>query len=145
VLRHVFPKADVPIIQLSLDETKSPSLHYDLARRLSTLRDEGVLIVGSGNLVHNLHAYSWGRHPVDPFDWGVRFEQLARELILARDHASLVNYEALGPDAMLAIPTPEHYLPLLYVLAQQQEDEPTEFPVAGFDGGSISMLSVQIA
>ncbi|MGE5105578.1 MAG: 4,5-DOPA dioxygenase extradiol [Betaproteobacteria bacterium] len=145
VLRHVFPKADVPIIQLSLDETKPASFHYDLARRLSSLRDEGVLIVGSGNLVHNLHAYSWGRHPVEPFDWAVRFEQRVRELILARDHAALVNYEALGRDATLAIPTPEHYLPLLYVLAQQQENEPIHFPVTGFDGGSISMLSIQVA
>jgi 4,5-DOPA dioxygenase extradiol len=145
VLGHVFPEADVPIIQLSLDETKPPSFHYDLARGLSSLRDEGVLIVGSGNLVHNLHAYSWGRHPVEPFDWAIRFERRACELILARDHASLANYEALGPDAMLAIPTPEHYLPLLYVLAQQQDGEPTAFPVAGFDGGSISMLSVRVA
>jgi 4,5-DOPA dioxygenase extradiol len=145
VLRHVFPAADVPTIQLSLDETKPASFHYDLARRLSSLRDEGVLIVGSGNLVHNLHTYSWGRHPVEPFDWGIRFEQRARDLILAREHASLVNYESLGPDAMLAIPTPEHYLPLLYVLAQQQEGEPTTFPVAGFDGGSISMLGVRVA
>jgi len=144
VLRHVFPAADVPIIQLSLDATKPASFHYDLARRLSSLRDEGILIVGSGNLVHNLHTYSWGRRPVEPFDWGVRFEQLARELILARDHASLVNYEGLGPDAMLAIPTPERCLPLLYVLAQQQEGEETAFPVAGFDGGSISMLSVRV-
>ena len=145
VLRHIFPEADVPIIQLSLDETKPASFHYDLARRLSSLRDEGVLIVGSGNLVHNLHTYSWGHHQIEPFDWVVRFEQVARELIRACDHASLVDYEALGPDAMLAIPTPEHYLPLLYVLAQQQDGEPTTFPVAGFDGGSISMLSVRVA
>ena len=145
VLRHVFPEADVPIVQLSLDETKPASFHYDLARRLSSLRDEGVLIVGSGNLVHNLHTYSWGRHQIEPFDWVVRFEQVARELIRACAHASLVDYEALGPDAMLAIPTPEHYLPLLYVLAQQQDGEPTTFPVTGFDGGSISMLSVRVA
>ena len=145
VLRHVFPEADVPIVQLSLDETKPASFHYDLARQLSSLRDEGVLIVGSGNLVHNLHTYSWGRRPVKPFDWGVRFEQRARALIATREHASLINYEALGPDAMLAIPTPEHYLPLLYVLAQQQQGETTTFPVAGFDGGSISMLSVRVA
>ena len=145
VLRHVFPNADVPIVQLSLDKTKPASFHYDLARRLSSLRDQGVLIVGSGNLVHNLHTYSWGRHPVEPFDWAVRFEELARGFILARDHTSLVDYEALGSDAMLAIPTPEHYLPLLYVLAQQQDGEATAFPVSGFDGGSISMLTVTVA
>jgi len=144
VLRHVFPEADVPIVQLSLDETKPAPFHYDLARHLAKLRDEGVLIIGSGNVVHNLHTYSWGRHPVEPFDWGVRFEQRARDLILARDHDSLVNYDALGADALLAIPTPEHYLPLLYVLAQQQDGEQATFPVAGFDGGSISMLSVRV-
>ena len=145
VLRHVFPEADVPIVQLSLDEKKPPSFHYDLARHLATLRDEGVLVVGSGNLVHNLHSYSWGRHPVEPFAWAVRFEQRARDLMLARDHTSLVDYEALGADAMLAVPTPEHYLPLLYVLAQAQDDEQATFPVTGFDGGSISMLSVRVA
>ena len=80
--------------------------HYELGRRLTALRDDGVLVVGSGNLVHNLHAYAWGRHPVEPFDWAVRFEARARELLLAGDHGPLVDYETLGRDAVLSVPTP---------------------------------------
>src|SRR5262245_42466385 len=117
VLCHVFPQADFPVVQLSIDETQPPAFHYELAKRLAPLRDEGVLIIGSGNLVHNLHTYAWGRHPVEPFDWAVRFEAQARELLLARNHAPLIAYESLGRDAMLSIPTPEHYLPLLYTIA----------------------------
>lgn len=144
VLCHVFPHADVPIVQLSIDETKPAPFHYELGKRLAPLRDEGVLVVGSGNLVHNLHAYAWGRHDVEPFDWAVRFEALARELLLKGDHEPLINYERLGRDALLSAPTPDHYLPLLYVIALQREGEQTTFPVEGFDGGSISMLTVQI-
>jgi len=144
VLCHVFPDADVPVIQLSIDETQPASFHYQTAKRLSSLRDEGVLIVGSGNLVHNLHAYAWGRQQVAPLDWAVRFEESARELLLSGDHDPLIAYETLGRDAVLSVPTPDHYLPLLYVIAQMRDDEPIRFPVEGFDGGSVSMLSVQI-
>jgi 4,5-DOPA dioxygenase extradiol len=108
------------------------------------LRDEGVLICGSGNLVHNLHAYAWGRHVPEPLDWAQRFETLAREMMLDGNHEPLIDYELLGKDATLAAPTPEHYLPLLYILALQRDGENVSFPVEGFDGGSISMLSVQI-
>ncbi|MCM3871534.1 MAG: 4,5-DOPA dioxygenase extradiol [Pyrinomonadaceae bacterium] len=144
VLRHVFPAADIPVAQLSIDETRAPEFHYEVGKRLSPLRDEGVLIVGSGNLVHNLHTYAWGRREVEPFDWAVRFEQLARELLLKGDDASLVGYESLGPDALLAAPTPDHYLPLLYVIGLRRAGEAVTFPVEGFDGGSISMLCVSI-
>ncbi|MGA9773901.1 MAG: 4,5-DOPA dioxygenase extradiol [Blastocatellia bacterium] len=144
VLCHVFPKADIPVIQLSIDETQPAIFHYELARRLAPLRDEGVLIIGSGNLVHNLHAYAWGRHAVKPYDWAVRFENLTRELILAGDIDPLVAYETLGRDARMSAPTPDHYLPLLYVLALRREGETVSFPVEGFDGGSISMLTVRI-
>jgi 4,5-DOPA dioxygenase extradiol len=144
VLCHAFPKADVPVVQLSIDETQPASFHYGLAKRLAPLRDEGVLITGSGNLVHNLHAYAWGRHVVEPLDWALRFDARARELLAANDHAPLVNYESLGRDATLSAPTPDHYLPLLYVIAQQREGDRVTFPVEGFDGGSISMLSVRI-
>ena len=143
VLRHVFPAADVPVVQLSIDESPPPTFHYELGRSLRSLRDEGVLLIGSGNVVHNLHSYAWGRHPMEPFDWAKRFEQSARELIMRGDHASLVNYEALGRDAELSVPTPEHYLPLLYVLGASDEGDSVTFPVEGLDGGSISMLSVQ--
>ena len=144
VLVHVFPEADVPVIQLSIDETQPAEFHYELAKGLTGLRDEGVLIAGSGNLVHNLHAYSWGRRQIKPFDWAVRFETRVRELLLAAYHEPLIAYDTLGRDAALAIPTPDHYLPLLYVLAQQREGDKVSFPVEGFDGGSVSMLTVQI-
>ncbi len=108
------------------------------------MRAEGVLIVGSGNLVHNLHAYAWGRHSRDPYDWAVRFENEAKGMMRAGDFQPLINYEALGKDAALSIPTPDHYLPLLYVLATKQQDEFIRFPVEGVDGGSISMLAVQV-
>jgi 4,5-DOPA dioxygenase extradiol len=144
VFRHVFPQADVPIVQLSIDETQSAAFHYALGKRLAPLREEGILVVGSGNLVHNLHAYAWGEHRVQPYDWAVRFEKQARQLLHAGDHGSLINYETLGPDALLSVPTPDHFLPLLYVIALQRAGEQIRFPVQGFDGGSISMLAVQI-
>jgi 4,5-DOPA dioxygenase extradiol len=144
VLRHVYPAADIPIVQLSIDETKPAAFHFDIGRKLAPLRDEGVLIVGSGNLVHNLHTYAWGGHPRDPYDWAVRFERDARAMMLAGEHQALIDYDTLGKDAALSIPTPDHYLPLLYVLAAQQKGDAIRFPVEGVDGGSISMLTVQI-
>jgi 4,5-DOPA dioxygenase extradiol len=144
VLKHVYPQADVPIVQLSIDETQPAEWHFDIARRLAILRDEGVLIVGSGNLVHNLHTYAWGREAVEPYDWALRFEQQAREMLVAEENRPLIDYERLGRDAVLSIPTPDHYLPLLYVLGTRQKGEPASFPVEGVDGGSVSMLSVRI-
>jgi 4,5-DOPA dioxygenase extradiol len=144
VLRHFFPKANIPVLQLSIDETQPALVHYELGKRLASLRDKGVLIVGTGNLVHNLHAYGWGRRQIKPFDWAVRFEERARELLLAGHHDPLIAYDTLGRDAALAVPTPDHYLPLLYVIAQQREGDEVSFPVEGFDGESVSMLSVKI-
>src|SRR6476469_2858096 len=144
VLRHVYPAADVPVVQLSIDETQPSSFHFDIGRKLAPLRDEGILIVGSGNLVHNLHTYAWGRHVPDPYDWAIRFENEAKEMMLAGEYKPLINYETLGPEASLSIPTPDHYLPLLYVIATRQQREAITFPIEGVDGGSISMLSVQI-
>jgi 4,5-DOPA dioxygenase extradiol len=144
VLVHAYPNADVPVVQLSIDATREASWHFEIAKQLQPLRDEGVLIIGSGNIVHNLHAYSWGRHAVAPYDWAIRFENRARELLHARQFAQLVAYQTLGRDAMLSAPTPEHYLPLIYVLAQHREGDAVSFPVEGFDGGSISMLGVRI-
>ncbi len=143
VLCHVYPNADIPVVQLSIDSTKPPAFHYELGRQLRPLRDEGILVMGSGDVVHNLHSYAWGRHPVEPFDWATRFETLARKLMEAGDHQTLVDYDALGRDAELSIPTPEHYLPLLYVLGARYEGEAPSYPVEGMDGGSISMLTVR--
>jgi len=144
VLVHVFPDADVPVVQLSIDETQPAQFHYDLGRRLAPLRDEGILLMGSGNLIHNLHAYGWGRHVPEPYDWAVRFETSAREWMARGEHQRLIDYEQLGRDAMLSAPTPDHYLPLLYVLGAQQPGDSVSFPVEGVDGGSVSMLAVQV-
>jgi 4,5-DOPA dioxygenase extradiol len=144
VLCHIFPDADVPVVQLSIDETKPASFHYALAKQLTPLRDEDVLVIGSGNVVHNLHSYAWGRHPVEPFDWAIRFEEELVAYLLAAEHSPIVNYETLGRDALLAVPTPEHYLPLIYIIALQQKGDEITFPVKGVDGGSISMLAVQV-
>jgi 4,5-DOPA dioxygenase extradiol len=140
----VYPEADIPVVQLSIDETRPAEFHYEIGKRLAPLRDEHVLIVGSGNLVHNLHTYAWGKHPRDPYDWAVRFENLAKQMMLSGELKPLVDYETLGTDAALSIPTPDHFLPLLYVLGAGQQGEPVRFPVEGVDGGSISMLAVQI-
>jgi 4,5-DOPA dioxygenase extradiol len=143
VLKHVFPQADIPVVQLSIDERRPPRFHYDLGQRLAPLREEGILVVGSGNIVHNLRLYAWGEE-VPPFDWAGRFERRARELMIAGDPASLIDYGKLGRDAHLAIPTPDHYLPLLYVLGLRGKNEPVRFPVEGFDGGAMSMLAVRV-
>lgn len=144
VLCHAWPDADVPVVQLSIDETQPASFHFEIGRKLGRLRDEGILVAGSGNLVHNLHTYAWGRHVPEPYDWAVRFKQEARALMQAGDYQPLIEYEALGGDALLSVPTPDHYLPLLYVLGARRPHEDVTFPVEGIDGGSISMLSVLI-
>jgi 4,5-DOPA dioxygenase extradiol len=125
-------------------KTQTPDFHYEVGKLLRPLRDEGVLVIGSGNIIHNLHTYAWGRHEVEPFDWAVRFERLARDLLTSGEDAPLVAYEQLGRDALLAAPTPDHYLPLIYIIGLRRESDRVSFPVEGFDGGSISMLSVQI-
>ena len=145
VLRHAYPQADVPVVQLSIDEGRPTAFHFEVGQKLAPLRDEGILICGSGNLVHNLHTYAWGRHVPDPYDWAVGFEQRARELMLAGENRALIAYETLGREAQLSIPTPDHYLPLLYVLGTRQESDAITFPVEGVDGGSISMLAVEVA
>jgi 4,5-DOPA dioxygenase extradiol len=144
ILRHVFPRADVPVLQLSIDKTRPAAFHYEIGKQLAPLRDEGVLIIGSGNLVHNLHAYAWGQHRMEPFDWAVRFESQVRELFLAGEDRQLIEYERLGRDAALSVPTPDHYLPFLYIMALRRKGDPVGFPVEGVDGGSVSMLAVQI-
>lgn len=145
VLCRVYPRADIPVVQLSIDETQPPSFHYEIGKRLAQLREENVLVLGSGNLVHNLHAYAWGRHVQEPDDWAISFEKRVRELMLAGDHKPLIAYESqLGSEAELAVPTPDHYLPLLYIAGTRTAFEPVAFPVEGVDGGSVSMLVVQV-
>jgi 4,5-DOPA dioxygenase extradiol len=143
VLCHMYPKADVPVVQLSIDETQPAGFHHKLGVRLRPLRDEGILVLGSGDVVHNLHTYAWGRHAQEPYDWALRFEGAVRQRLLAGEHRDLIDYAALGEDALLSVPTPEHYLPLLYVLGASHRGETPSFPVSGMDGGSVSMLAVQ--
>ena len=100
-------------------------------------------MLGSGDVVHNLHAYAWGQHPQDPYDWAVEFEDRIRALIEAREYQAVAAYEDLGRPAALSVPTPDHFLPLLYVLGVASKEEPISFPVAGFDGGSVSMLGIR--
>jgi 4,5-DOPA dioxygenase extradiol len=144
VLRHVYPDADVPVVQLSIDETQPALFHFEIGKKLTSLREESILIMGSGNIVHNLHAYAWGRHMPDPYDWAIRFERIAKQMIMSGDYESLINHETLGRDAMLSIPTPDHYFPLLYVIGSRRNGEVAAFPVEGVDGGSISMLTVKV-
>ena len=142
VLRRMYPEADIPVVQLSLDRTQPPRFHYDLAAELLPLRHEGVLIVGSGNIVHNLRLLQWDAQ--QPYPWAAEFDTLATELILAGEHDRLVAYPVLGESARLSIPTNEHYLPLLYTLALQQPDEKVSFFAGGLIYGSISMRSLRI-
>jgi len=144
VLTHIFPRADIPVVQLSIDERQPPAFHYEVGKRITSLREQGVLVIGSGNLVHNLHTYAWGNAGVQAFDWATRFEHTVKELLLEGEDDQVVAYEALGRDAMLSVPTPDHYLPLLYVLGLRGKHDRISFPVQGVDGGSVSMLAVQI-
>lgn len=141
VLAHLFPAADVPVVQLSIDSSRPEQFHYDLGVRLAALRDEGVLILGSGNVVHNLGLLRWDA-PDAAYDWARRFEQAVKDRLLRHDPAALVDWRGLDPRASLAVPTPEHYLPLLYCIATRGEGESVSFPVEGIDMGSLSMLSV---
>jgi 4,5-DOPA dioxygenase extradiol len=142
VLRRMYPEADIPVVQLSLDRTQPPRFHYDLGGELLALRQDGVLIVGSGNLVHNLRLLQWGA--VEPFPWATEFDRMAAELILAGEHDRLVACQTLGEAARLSVPTNEHYLPLLYILALRQPGEPLSFFAEGLVYGSISMRSLII-
>lgn len=143
VLCHVLPDADVPVVQLSINAAQPPEFHYAIGERLAPLRDEGVLVLGSGNVVHNLHAYVWDRRPVQPFAWASRFDTAVRDRVRQRDYGPLIQYASLGPDASLSVPTPDHYLPLLYVIGASRSDDTVSFPTEGIEGGSLSMLSIR--
>ena len=146
VIKNIYPLADVPVFEMSLDYYQSPQFHYDLAKELASLRDKGVLIIGSGNIVHNLGMVAWDKvnEPEYGFDWAIQANNTFKRLILANNHKELIHYSSLGKEVQLAIPTSEHYLPLIYALALKEENETVTFfndkPVMG----SLSMTSVKI-
>ena len=144
VIRHMYPLADIPVLQLSMDYTKSASGHYELAKELYGLRKKGVLIMGSGNMVHNLRIMDWGMINGGGYDWALDINEQFKSLILANHHDDLIHYERLGQSAKLAIPTPEHYLPLLYTLGLKGDNEPVTLFNDKAVAGSLTMTSVRI-
>jgi len=143
VLCKMFPKADIPTFQLSLDYTQSPEYHYELAKELKELRSKGVLIIGSGNIVHNLRMTSFDK--ADGYDWAIEFDNKIKTALEEKDHKSIIHYENYGSIAKLAIPTNEHYLPMLYSIALQEKNENISFFNAKNLAGSISMRSMIIS
>jgi len=143
VLKHLYPAADIPVIQLSMDYTKPAQWHYELAQELAVLRKKGVLIIGSGNMVHNLRLIDW-RHPSGAFDWAEEMNETFKQNILNGNSKQLINYTSLGMPAALAIPTPEHFLPLLYVLGLREKQETVTIFNDKTVMGSISMTSLKI-
>jgi 4,5-DOPA dioxygenase extradiol len=146
VVKHLYPDADVPVIQLSLDYFQSPQYHYDLAKELSSLRSKGVLIIGSGNMVHNLGMISWEKmeEPGYGYDWAIEANEKMKKFILSNDHKSLIDYKLQGTAFNLAIPTPDHFLPLLYSLALKEENEKIGIFNDKAVAGSLTMTSIKI-
>ena len=146
VIRHLYPNADIPVIQLSLDYYQTPQYHYDLAKELSSFRKKGVLIIGSGNMVHNLGMVAWNKlNSLEyGYDWAIEANEKMKKYILSDDHKQLINLRSQGEAYNLAIPTPEHYLPLLYSLALKEEDEKVTFFSDKIVAGSLSMTSLII-
>jgi len=142
VLAHVWPQADVPVVQLSLDRQLDARGHFDLARRLAPLRDEGVVIAGSGDFVHNLR--TWKRSGGEPYAWATQFNEAVKAALVRGDDAALVDWVGLAEDAQMSVPTDEHFLPLLYVAAQRMEGDDVSFFNDVIEGGSISMTGVRI-
>lgn len=146
IVRHMYPDADIPVLQLSIDYTKGPQYHYDLAKELYSLRKKGVLIIGSGNMVHNLRMAAWNRLNEEQYgyDWALQMNDKFKELISNVDYKPLINYESMGREAMLAIPTPEHYLPLMYTLGLKGDKDATSFFNDRTVAGSLTMTSVKL-
>jgi 4,5-DOPA dioxygenase extradiol len=146
VVKHLYPKADVPIIQMSIDYTQGAQYHYDLAKELSSLRKKGILIIGSGNMVHNLGMVAWDKLNTDSYgyDWAIEANDKMKHFILSDNHQPLIHFTSQGRAFDLAIPSPEHYLPLLYTLALKESNEQASFFNDKPVGGSLTMTSVKI-
>jgi 4,5-DOPA dioxygenase extradiol len=145
VLSKVYPDADVPVVQLSMDATKPPEWHFELAKRLAPLRDEGVLIVGTGNIVHNLPAMNWGERHCAPYDWSQRFNDHIKQAIVDNAPERAVDFASQGQDAARSVPTPDHYWPLLYVLGARLPGDVAAFAPDHIEHGSLSMTSVTLS
>ncbi len=147
VIKHLYPKADVPVIQMSLDYYQAAQYHYELAQELSSLRNKGVLIIGSGNIVHNLGMVAWDKlkEPEYGYDWALQANDTLKKLIMNNDHKQLINYKSLGKEIALAAPSPDHYLPLLYSLALKKDNENITLFNDKTVMGSISMTSLKIS
>ncbi len=143
VVKNMYPEANVPVIQMSLDYTKSPAEHYQLARQISVLRKKGILIMGSGNMVHNLGMLDW-QHPDSGSDWALEANELFKKLILENGDHKLIDYRSLGKAVQLAVPSPEHYLPLLYILGLKDTNDRISFFNDKAVMGSLTMTSLQI-
>jgi 4,5-DOPA dioxygenase extradiol len=141
VVRRMYPNADIPVLQLSIDYTKGPQYHYELAREIESLRKKGVLIIGSGNMVHNLRILDWHK-PDTGYDWAIEMNEKFKQLITSQDHSSLIRYDNFGQAGKLSIPTPDHYFPLLYILGLQNDKDQVSFFNDYLTMGSISMTSV---
>ncbi len=146
VVKHLYPKADVPVVQMSIDYNQPAQYHYDLAKELQSLRSKGILIVGSGNMVHNLGMIAWDKLNTDDFgfDWAREASQKMKKFILEGDHKSLINYKSMGKAFDLSIPSPEHYMPLLYTLALKGNNEKITLFNDKAVAGSLTMTSVKI-
>lgn len=140
ILKHLYPEANIPVMQLSLNHSMTPAEHYRFAKSLVSWRKKGILIIGSGNIVHNLRMVNW-RNPEDAYPWALESNEKIKNLILERDHPSLVKYQSMGKNMELSVPTPEHYLPVLYALALQEEGENAVFFNDKTVMGSLSMTS----
>lgn len=143
VLMHTHPEVHIPVVQLSIDASQPPAWHYALAKQLRPLRDAGVLILGSGNIVHNLGRLNWSAN-APAHEWAEHFSSWVQTELRNNNPSALINYPSLGEDAQLSVPTPEHYLPLLYVIAQQQPGEKFGLPMGGIDMGAIDMQVVTV-
>lgn len=145
VIKHLYPNADIPVIQLSLDYSQTPQHHYELAQQINSLRKKGVLIIGSGNIVHNLRMVEWKRlNETFGFDWAIEANEKMKKFILNGDHKQLIDFRSQGKAFDLAIPTPEHYLPLLYSLALQDKNEEIKLFNDKAVAGSLTMTSLKI-
>lgn len=144
ILKHMWPNADVPVFEMSIDFYQSPRWHYELAQELKSLRKKGILIIGSGNITHNLRLAKFDTKDEIVDDWAKEFDEIVKTKIIAKDHDSLIDYLKLGKSANLAVPTNDHYLPMLYTLGLQEKDEASSFLFEGFQNANVSMRCIRI-